>query len=318
VADFDPTRLPAAKRDGIVRSFGDEGRAWLEEFPALIEACEMRWQLTLQGAASAGYFTNMTYFAEGPNGERLVLKLGYPHIEQITEMIALRCYAGKGAPRLVDCDEALRATLMERVDPGTTFRDFDHSLSRSRLPMNIFTTLPVRTSHVDGLPTFDNWLVRAFADYREKFDEDHSFYRHVVAAERIWAALRARHPEDWLLHGDLHHENILRDDTEGWLAIDPKGVIGPRPMECGRFLHNFCEDEIEGVDEFADATVSSLCEVMDVRLHTFEETLGISRRDLAAANYVDAVLSFCWTVNDRPGYADFQPVDAALTLVTDD
>ena len=29
-----------------------------------------------------------------------------------------------------------------------------------------------------------------------------------------------------LLHGDLHYANILFSDTQGWLAIDPKGVIG--------------------------------------------------------------------------------------------
>ncbi|WP_373298360.1 aminoglycoside phosphotransferase family protein [Paludibacterium paludis] len=29
-----------------------------------------------------------------------------------------------------------------------------------------------------------------------------------------------------LLHGDLHHDNVLFDSSHGWLAIDPKGVIG--------------------------------------------------------------------------------------------
>ena len=29
-----------------------------------------------------------------------------------------------------------------------------------------------------------------------------------------------------LLHGDLHHWNILSDADRGWMAIDPKGVIG--------------------------------------------------------------------------------------------
>ena len=29
-----------------------------------------------------------------------------------------------------------------------------------------------------------------------------------------------------VLHGDIHHENILHDTKRGWLAIDPKGLWG--------------------------------------------------------------------------------------------
>ncbi|HKA75114.1 MAG TPA: aminoglycoside phosphotransferase family protein [Xanthobacteraceae bacterium] len=36
-----------------------------------------------------------------------------------------------------------------------------------------------------------------------------------------------------LLHGDLHHDNILWDATRGWVAVDPKGVIGEPAYEFG-------------------------------------------------------------------------------------
>ena len=40
-----------------------------------------------------------------------------------------------------------------------------------------------------------------------------------------------------LLHGDLHHHNILRSgDT--WLAIDPKGVVGDPGYEVGASFYN--------------------------------------------------------------------------------
>jgi streptomycin 6-kinase len=31
-----------------------------------------------------------------------------------------------------------------------------------------------------------------------------------------------------VLHGDLHHGNLLHFDARGWLAIDPKGLVGDR------------------------------------------------------------------------------------------
>ena len=39
------------------------------------------------------------------------------------------------------------------------------------------------------------------------------------------------------LHGDLHHENIMLS-PRGWLAIDPKGVLGDPSFDVGNFLYN--------------------------------------------------------------------------------
>ena len=41
-----------------------------------------------------------------------------------------------------------------------------------------------------------------------------------------------------LLHGDLHHDNILRSGREGWLAIGPFGVFGDPGFEAGALLYN--------------------------------------------------------------------------------
>jgi streptomycin 6-kinase len=39
------------------------------------------------------------------------------------------------------------------------------------------------------------------------------------------------------LHGDLHHDNILRS-ARGWLAIDPKGVWGDPAYETANAFRN--------------------------------------------------------------------------------
>jgi streptomycin 6-kinase len=41
-----------------------------------------------------------------------------------------------------------------------------------------------------------------------------------------------------LLHGDLHHFNILLDDDRGWTAIDPQSKIGASCLEFGSFVGN--------------------------------------------------------------------------------
>jgi streptomycin 6-kinase len=59
-------------------------------------------------------------------------------------------------------------------------------------------------------------------------------------------ALAARSARDLLatprdvvvLHGDLHHDNVLDGGDRGWLAIDPKGVVGERGFEYANLFRN--------------------------------------------------------------------------------
>ena len=40
-----------------------------------------------------------------------------------------------------------------------------------------------------------------------------------------------------VLHGDIHHRNI-RQSSRGWLAFDPKGLVGERTYDCANTLCN--------------------------------------------------------------------------------
>ena len=60
-----------------------------------------------------------------------------------------------------------------------------------------------------------------------------------------WAAAREllAHPRDVApLHGDLHHGNVLDFGPRGWLAIDPKGLIGERGYDYAGMV---CNPDIE-------------------------------------------------------------------------
>ena len=41
-----------------------------------------------------------------------------------------------------------------------------------------------------------------------------------------------------VLHGGIHHGNVLDFGSRGWLAIDPKGIIGKRGYDYANFLCN--------------------------------------------------------------------------------
>jgi streptomycin 6-kinase len=44
--------------------------------------------------------------------------------------------------------------------------------------------------------------------------------------------------ETVVLHGDMHHGNVLNFGSRGWLAIDPKGLIGERYFDYANMLCN--------------------------------------------------------------------------------
>ena len=40
------------------------------------------------------------------------------------------------------------------------------------------------------------------------------------------------------LHGDIHHGNVLDAGARGWVAIDPKGLLGERTFDFVNILRN--------------------------------------------------------------------------------
>ena len=92
-----------------------------------------------------------------------------------------------------------------------------------------------------------------------------------------------------LLHGDLHHDNILASTSSGWVAIDPKGIVGDPGYEVGTFMLNQLP---------VGAADSVVQELSKQRLSIFSAELQISRERLAGWAFCHAVLSALWSFED--------------------
>ncbi|HEX2697620.1 MAG TPA: aminoglycoside phosphotransferase family protein [Anaerolineales bacterium] len=86
-----------------------------------------------------------------------------------------------------------------------------------------------------------------------------------------------------LIHGDLHHFNILSSER-GWLAIDPKGIIGPAAYEVGPLLINPWGD-IQKISQLAERRIAIL-----------SERLGFTRKSLRDWALCHSVLSAWWGI----------------------
>lgn len=67
---------------------------------------------------------------------------------------------------------------------------------------------------------------------------DISIADNMHKARCIGEELFYKYDDRVLLHGDLHHDNIILNDKGTYCMIDPKGIIGPEIFDLPRFILN--------------------------------------------------------------------------------
>lgn len=264
-------------------TFGEAGADWLKALPDLLRRYAERWSLMIGEPFDLSF--NYVVAAQRADGAEVVLKLGVPRPELQREIAALRWYDGRGAVRLLEADDAAGVFLLERVQPGEPLADWDDEKA-TRMTATVMQQLwrPLPDEH-----PFRH--VREWADGFGRMPNRSVFGDGIVeSAESILRQLEANATETVLLHGDLHHWNILTSDNATAIAIDPKGMAGDPAYEVGAFLRN----PFNRVHKW-----ENLSEIMARRIAIFSEMLGIDRQRLAAYGYAQAILSAWWTVEDN-------------------
>jgi streptomycin 6-kinase len=89
-----------------------------------------------------------------------------------------------------------------------------------------------------------------------------------------------------LLHGDLHHFNILAARRRPWLAIDPKGLAGEAAYEVGALLRN------------PDPRLYTDSQVQRRRVDVLHQELGFEKDRILGWGVAQAVLSAWWNFED--------------------
>jgi streptomycin 6-kinase len=269
---------------------GQRGLAWLRDLPALIAHLAHRWRVQLDPP-----FEGLSYSYAAPgvrwDGAQLVLKCTVPNRELDTEIEALRRFGGKGAVRLLESNAELGAVLLERVTPGTPLVTLGDDERATDIAIRVMRRLwqPPPAEHV--FPTVAGWGM-GFQRLRNCFGGGTGCFPAdlVQKAEMEYEELTASMAEPVLLHGDLHHGNILLSRSRGWLAIDPKGVVGEPAYETGALLRNPYPDLLSW---------PNLSQITQRRLDQLAEELDLDRERLAGWAFAQAVLSAWWSYEDH-------------------
>lgn len=193
-----------------------------------------RWNLQPDGEA---IHTPSSDLLPVRHGERTaMLKLAHDPEERRGNAV-MAWWAGRGAAQVYAHDGA--ALLMERLDVRPSLLDMaaaGQDDEATRILCQAAARLP-RARPWPELPPLRRWF--------------RSLETVAPAAGGVFAtALSTAHAlldapqEVSVLHGDIHHQNLLHRPARGWLFIDPKGILGERGFDYANIL---CNPDLETV-----------------------------------------------------------------------
>lgn len=214
-------------------------------------------------------------------GIPVVLKVTDPGSDEARQGEILAAFQGRGAVWVHAHEPG--AVLMERALPGSPLTDVVVEGRDDEATAILARTL----GSMDPGPA-PAW-VRTADSLAVDLDQSPQVPHDLLArAREMHAALCASQTRVRLLHGDLHHDNLLFDRRRGWLAIDPKGILGEPEFEAGAFLRN----PWARPDLFRDPAR------IRARLACLGQALPLDLARVRSWAFVQAVLAAIWGIED--------------------
>lgn len=278
-------KLPNVFIQKITGAFGVEGEDFLQGLDEKIQTISEQWDLTIEG-----HVENLSYNyvakAIDENSKFVILKIGVANFDFKNEAKTVRAYDGKGCAKLIKEDLEAGAMLIERLQPGKMLYELSEEEAVVQFA-NVWQSIrrPVLTHW--PFPTIIDWST-GLDRYLDNF-KSYEVQIPVEMVKRARAIFQDMKTSEniGLLHGDLHHENILYSDEKGWTAIDPKGVVGDPYFDFTSFLtnHLFEKENPKQIFEF--------------RINRLVSLLKLDRERFLKASFAMAMLYACWGVEDQ-------------------
>lgn len=189
-----------------------------------------RWGLVPDGAAITTHSSRLLPVRHG--GEPAMLKVAHEPEERAGGRLMV-WWDGEGAARVLAHEGD--ALLLERAAGGRSLASMvragnDDEASRILCAAAARLHAP-RVRPRPELVPLAHWfqaLEPAAAAHGGVLARAHAAARELLASPR----------EVTVLHGDIHHDNVLDFGARGWLAIDPKGLVGERGFDFANLFRN--------------------------------------------------------------------------------
>lgn len=203
------------------------------------------------------------------------------HMEEKQGNRLMMWWGGQGAARVLAHDDD--GLLLERAVGKKALADFAQT-GRDDEASRILCDVIAKLHAVRKAPTPDLVpLTRWFRDLEPAAAVNGGM---LVRCAEVARELLAAPADIVALHGDIHHGNVLDFGDRGWLAIDPKGLIGERGFD---YANIFCNPDHE------TATAPGR---LERQVHVVADAAGLNRTRLLKWIVAWAGLSAAWHISE--------------------
>lgn len=280
----------------ITCTYGDFGKNWLKSIPNTIRTISQKYQLSkLTPLENLSYHYVLQGFKEQLP---IILKLGpNPNVLK-HEYAALKAFSGFGVVKVLAEDEGM--LLLEQVIPGRSLKTL---FPNNDYEATIIACDLIRSLHKAPIPTTSNF--ENIANSLKAFDNIYGIPdKYLTKARKFCDYLLATCDKQVLLHGDLHHDNILQHNND-WIAIDPKGLVGDPVYETVTFIYNPIPELI---------STNNHMDIIKNRIAVFAKSLNFPIERIISWFFVKTVLSWIWCIEDKLDTSYFEK----LTITFDE
>lgn len=169
----------------------------------------------------------------------VILKIDENRKQLRSEYQMLARLSGRHSCKVYDYDETAGFLLEERIVPGTVLRREPSLEKRVRIFSRIFREIHMPAQEGE---TYLDWLDGIY-DYCAQNQVPEELLNLAALARGVCVEMFRKYPDRAILHGDLHHDNLLEGADGNYAMIDPKGVVGPAIFDLPRFLLNELDTE---------------------------------------------------------------------------
>lgn len=265
--------------------YGDRGDSWLQQLESqVMNLCVKQNLRFLSAIPNLTYnFVGLVEFIE--NKQTAILKIALEKTNIENEVNCLRCFTF-GVPKVYWYDEKEHAMLIEHLQPGYPLKKLviegNDDLATRILCTEILNLQRNQQQKTHFKP------ISLLAETLTILDG--CIDRFLLSkAKKLFEELTKSTKQDVVLHGDLHHDNVLASQ-DGWKAIDPHGYIGDPVFEVGSIIFN-------PYDCFP--TYTSLSEIIHRRFAIMIEALPFDSQRIKAWLFCKTILSLSWTLEDH-------------------
>lgn len=264
---------------------------------AMFDAFLTRWNLVLDGEMIVTQAARLLPVLR--DGMPAMLKLSHAADERLGGVL-MEWWGGDGAARVLARDGD--ALLMERATGSGSLEEMARS-GRDDEACRILCAAAARLHAPRSEPRPKLTPLREW--FRDLWPVAARHGGILARSAEMARYLLAEPREVVVLHGDLHHGNVLDFGARGWLAIDPKHLVGERGFDFANIFTN---------PDLADPSrpVATQPGRFARRLDVVAEASGVQRRRLLSWILAWTGLSAAWFLSDDDPLAQIDLQIAAL------